>query len=100
MPTAYVRLGEAGNEVSASEWSSDVCDETVGSAQDREHEVGDPVAGDAERRVAEQDVLRGELAEEGPVARAHHLRHQVDGHLVQQPQLQALPGDGSPGDGD
>jgi DNA invertase Pin-like site-specific DNA recombinase len=72
----------------------------VRSPQNREHEMGDPVALDADRRVAEQDVFRGEFAEEGSVSRAHHHRHQVDGHLVQQPEVQALPGDGSPGDGD
>ena len=72
----------------------------VGSARNREHEVGDAVALDACRRVAEHDVFGGELAEEGPVSLAHHHRHQVDGHLVQQPQFQALPGDGPSGDGD
>ena len=43
-------------------------------------------------------ALRRQLAEEGMVPFAHHDRHQVDRHLVEQPQLQALPGDGAPGD--
>jgi len=58
--------------------------------------MGDPVALDANRRVAEQDILSRELAEEGSVALPHQHRHQVDGHLVQEPQLQTLPGDGPP----
>ena len=73
---------------------------SVGSARNREHEVGDAVALDACRRVAEHDVFGGELAEEGAVSLAHHHRHQVDGHLVQQPQFQALPGVGPSGDSD
>ena len=43
---------------------------SVGSARNREHEVGDAVALDACRRVAEHDVFGGELAEEGPVSLA------------------------------
>jgi hypothetical protein len=31
--------------------------EAVGSPQNREHEMGDPVALDADRRIAEQDVF-------------------------------------------
>jgi hypothetical protein len=34
-----------------------VLGDAVGSPQNREHEMGDPVALDADRRVAEQDVL-------------------------------------------
>ncbi len=62
--------------------------------------MGDLVALNAACRVAQQDVPGRELAEEGPVALAHHDRHQVDGHLVEQPQLEALPGDGASGDRD
>ena len=46
-----------------------------GSAEHREHQMGDPVALDADRRVAEQDVLGGERAEEGPIALALSLIH-------------------------
>src|SRR5947209_1321564 len=49
---------------------------------DREDQVGHAVALDAGRRVAEQDVLGGEPAEERPVALTHHDRYEVDGHLV------------------
>ena len=47
----------------------------VGSARNREDEVGDAVALDACGRVAEHDVFGGELAEEGTVSLAHHHRH-------------------------
>jgi len=49
---------------------------------------------------AQQDVLGRQLAEEGAVALAHHDGHQVDSHLIEQPQVEALAGDGAPGDRD
>jgi hypothetical protein len=49
--------------------------------------VGDPVALDADRRVAEQHLLGGEVAEEGAIALTHHDRYQVDGHLVEQAEV-------------
>ena len=70
-----------------------------GSAPHREHQVGDPVTLDAERGVAERHVLQRELAEER-TALPHHDRYQVDGHLVEQPEFQALPSDGSGRDRD
>src|SRR6266542_6385154 len=70
------------------------------SAHYWEHEVGDAVALNADRWVAEQHVVSRELAEEGAVALAHHDRDEVDGYLVEQPQVQALPGDGATGDRD
>src|SRR5260370_35291771 len=70
------------------------------SAHHWEHEVGDAVALNADRWVAEQHVVSRELAEEGAVALAHHDRDEVDGHLVEQTQVQALPGDGATGDRD
>ena len=62
--------------------------------------MGDTVALNADRWVAEQHVVSRELAEEGAVALAHHDRDEVDGHLVEQPQVQALLGDGATGDRD
>ena len=62
--------------------------------------MDDPVALHEDRRVTQQDVVGRQRAEEGPVSRAHHDGDQVDGHLVEQPQVQALPGDGTPGDRD
>jgi len=62
--------------------------------------VRDPVALDAYGGVAEQGVLCAEVAEEGTVARAHHDRDEIDGHLVEQAQFKALPGDGATGDRD
>src|SRR6266496_3532592 len=70
------------------------------SAHYWEHEMGDAVALNADRWVAEQHVVSRELAEEGAVALAHHDRDEVDGHLVEQPEVQALPGDGASGDRD
>ncbi len=57
------------------------------SAHHWEHEMGDAVALNADRWVAEQHVVSRELAEEGAVALAHHDRDEVDGHLVEQPQV-------------
>lgn len=65
-----------------------------------EHEVGDAVALNADRWVAEQHVVGRELAEERAVALAHHDRDEVDGHLIEQTEAQALPGDGASGDRD
>ena len=62
--------------------------------------MGDAVALNADRWVAEQHVVSRQLAEEGAVALAHHDRDEVDGHLVEQSKLQALPGDGSTDDRD
>src|SRR5260370_24980661 len=62
------------------------------SAHHWEYEMGDAVALNADRWVAEQHVVSRELAEEGAVPPAHHDRDEVDGHLVDQPQVQALPG--------
>ena len=42
--------------------------------------------------ATERDVLDGERPEVRP-ALAHHHRDQVDGHLIEQSQLQALAGD-------
>src|SRR5881275_2084652 len=70
------------------------------SAHHWEHEMGDVVALNADRWVAEQHVVSRELAEEGAVALAHHDRDEVHGYLVEQPQVQALPGDGATGDRD
>jgi len=70
------------------------------SAHDWEHQVGDAVARDAEFWIAEQHVVRGELAEEGAVALAHDDGDEVDGHFVEPPEIEALPGDGATGDGD
>lgn len=58
--------------------------------------MGDPVSRYADGGVAQQDVLPAEVAHEGTVALAHHHRDQVDGNLVEQRQLQALPRDGAP----
>jgi hypothetical protein len=49
------------------------------SAHHWEHEMGDAVALNADRWVAEQHVVSRELAEEGAVALAHHDRDEVDG---------------------
>jgi hypothetical protein len=48
----------------------------------------DAVALNADRWVAEQHVVSGELSEERAVALAHHDRDEVDGHLV--PALPAV----------
>src|SRR5260370_22903960 len=65
------------------------------SAHHWEHEMGDAVALNADRWVAEQHVVSRELAEEGAVALAHHDRHEGHGPLAEQPQVQALPGHGA-----
>src|SRR5881227_738781 len=62
------------------------------------NEMGDAVALNADRWVAEQHLVSREVAEEGAVALAHHDWDEVDGHLVEQPQFEALSGDGATGD--
>ena len=57
-------------------------------------EVGDAVALDADRRVAQEDIVRRQLTEVG-TALAHDHGHQVDGDRVEQAQLEALAGDGA-----
>ena len=60
--------------------------------------MGDLLALDAHRRVAEQNIIDGEPAEEwAPFA--HDDRNEVDRHLVEQPELEALSSDGAGGDG-
>ena len=49
---------------------------------DRENEVRDPFALDADGRVAELGAFFREPTEEGAVALAHHDRDQVDGYFV------------------
>jgi hypothetical protein len=66
---------------------------------DREEQIGHAVALDAGRRVAEKDVVRGELAEEWPVAVIHHDGHEVGGHLVEQSEVEALTSGRPAGDG-
>src|SRR5260370_15289645 len=65
------------------------------SAHHWEHEVGDAVALNADRWVAEQHVVSRELAEEGAVALAHHERAAVDRPPLEQTHAAALPGHGA-----
>src|SRR5215218_5335376 len=62
------------------------------SADHWEPEVGDLIALDVGRRVAERHVLNGGVPEEAPAA-AHDDGHQVDRNLVEQPVLETLTGD-------
>ncbi|MGW4291626.1 hypothetical protein ACWEH1_01005 [Micromonospora chersina] len=50
--------------------------------------------------VAEQHIVSQEVAEEGAVALTHYDWDEVDGHLVEKPQFEALSGDGASGDRD
>src|SRR5215207_891167 len=62
------------------------------SATDGEDQVGDPVAVHRRRRLAEQ---RRAVRDAGEVRAAgtEHDRYEVDGHLVQQAEIEALAGD-------
>ena len=51
-----------------------------------EHQVGDTLALNVERRVAKSDVLDGQFTEERATL-AHDHGHQVDGDRVEQPDL-------------
>src|SRR5579859_5339090 len=87
-------------EGSSSGTASSPADAPWRSAHYWGHEMSDAVALNAGRRVAEQHLVSRELAEEGAVALAHHDRDEVDGHLVEQPKFQALPGDSAACDSD
>ena len=52
---------------------------------DREHQVGHPVPLDADRRIAERDILQRHLAEVRATL-PHHHRHQIHCDLVKQPE--------------
>ena len=63
-----------------------------------EHQVRDPLTLNERRRVAQQvRVIIRELAKVRP-SLPHHHRHQVDGHLIEQAGLGALPRDSARGD--
>jgi hypothetical protein len=55
--------------------------------------------GDAHSRIAELDVTGSHGVEEGPTI-THHDGHRVVANLVEQPELEAMTGDGAGGDRD
>jgi len=56
--------------------------------------VGDSIPLDADRRVAQRDIVQRQLTEV-VTALPHDHWHQVDGDRVEQAELEALPGDGA-----
>ena len=57
-----------------------------------EYQVGDLLALDAHRWFGKHDILGGVVAEERPAA-SHHHWYQINHHLIEQAEVQALPGD-------